>query len=42
MAFQKVGYDGVWMFELAALDEPRRVLERARQARTKMEELLSA
>ena len=41
MSFQKVGYDGVWMFELAALDEPRRVLERARQARTKMEELLS-
>jgi sugar phosphate isomerase/epimerase len=42
MSFQKVGYDGVWMFELAALDEPRRVLERARQVRTKMEELLSA
>jgi sugar phosphate isomerase/epimerase len=42
MAFRKVGYDGVWMFELAALDEPRRVLERAERARRKMEELLSA
>ena len=42
MAFRKVGYDGVWMFELAALDEPRRILERAQQARRKMEELLSA
>jgi sugar phosphate isomerase/epimerase len=42
MAFRKVGYDGVWMFELAALDAPRRVLEQAQQARRKMEELLSA
>ena len=42
MAFRKVGYDGAWMFELAALDAPRRVLERAQQARRKMEELLSA
>ena len=41
MAFRKVGYDGVWMFELAALDSPRRVLERAQQARKKMEKLLS-
>ena len=35
MAFRKVGYDGVWMFELAALDAPRRVLEQAQQARKK-------
>ena len=40
MAFRKVGYDGVWMFELAALDAPRRVLEQAQQARKKMEKLL--
>ena len=33
MAFQKVGYDGAWMFELAAAAEPRRVLEQARRAR---------
>jgi sugar phosphate isomerase/epimerase len=42
MAFRKVGYDGVWMFELAALEAPRRVLEQAQQVRRKMEELLSA
>ena len=42
MAFQKVGYDGVWMFELAGLDTPRRVLERAQRARRKIEDLLSA
>jgi sugar phosphate isomerase/epimerase len=42
MAFRKVGYDGVWMFELAALESPRRVLERAQQARHRMEDLLSA
>jgi sugar phosphate isomerase/epimerase len=41
MAFQKVGYDGVWMFELAALESPRRVLERAVRARQKMEALLT-
>ncbi len=41
MAFQKVGYDGVWMFELAALESPRRVLERAARARQKMEALLT-
>jgi sugar phosphate isomerase/epimerase len=41
MAFRKVGYDGVWMFELAALDSPRRILERAARARQKMEELLT-
>jgi sugar phosphate isomerase/epimerase len=42
MAFRKVGYDGVWMFELAPADVPRRVLEQAQRARRKMEELLSA
>ena len=42
MAFRKVGYDGVWMFELAALDAPRRVLEQAQQARKKMEKLDAA
>jgi sugar phosphate isomerase/epimerase len=42
MAFRKVGYDGVWMFELAALDSPRRVLEQAQQVRRRMEALLSA
>jgi sugar phosphate isomerase/epimerase len=41
MAFRKVGYDGVWMFELAALDTPRRVLEHAAEARRRMEELLT-
>ncbi len=42
MAFRKVGYDGVWMFELAALDSPRRVLEQAQHVRRRMEALLSA
>ena len=42
MAFRKVGYDGVWMFELSALDSPRRILERAQQTRKRMEALLSA
>lgn len=39
-AFQKVGYDGAWMFELAATAEPRRVLERAARARDRFERLL--
>ena len=30
LAFQKVGYDGAWMFELAVAAERRPVLERAR------------
>ena len=33
MAFQKVGYDGAWMFELAPADDWRAVLERAAAAR---------
>ena len=39
-AFQKVGYDDAWMFELAAGDTPRRVLERAAKARERFERLL--
>jgi sugar phosphate isomerase/epimerase len=42
LAFQKVGYDGVWMFELAAAADRRPVLERAVKARQRFESLLSA
>jgi sugar phosphate isomerase/epimerase len=42
LAFQKVGYDGVWMFELAAAADRRPVLERAVKARKRFESLLSA
>ena len=31
MALQKIGYEGVLMFELAAAAEPRAVLERAQR-----------
>jgi len=41
LAFQKVGYDGPWMFELAAAAERRPVLERAMKARQRFESLLS-
>lgn len=41
MTLQKVGYEGVWMFELAASDAPRRVLERAQSARRRLERFLS-
>ncbi len=41
LAFQKVGYDGAWMFELAVAAERRPVLERAVQARQRFESLLS-
>lgn len=41
LAFQKVGYDGPWMFELAAAAERRPVLERAMKARHRFESLLS-
>ena len=41
MTLQKVGYEGVWLFELAATDAPRRVLERAQSARTRLERILS-
>jgi sugar phosphate isomerase/epimerase len=40
LAFQKVGYDGAWMFELAMAAERRPVLERAIKARDRFESLL--
>ncbi len=40
LAFQKVGYDGVWMFELAAAPERRQILEQAAKARERLESLL--
>jgi len=40
LAFQKVGYDGVWMFELAAAAERRKILEQASTARERFESLL--
>ena len=40
LAFQKIGYDGVWMFELAAAAERRPVLEQAAKARERFEALL--
>ncbi len=42
LAFQKVGYDGAWMFELAVAAERRPVLERAVKARERFESLLHA
>jgi sugar phosphate isomerase/epimerase len=41
LAFQKVGYDGAWMFELAVAAERRPVLERAAKARARFESLLN-
>jgi sugar phosphate isomerase/epimerase len=40
LAFQKVGYDGAWVFELAVAAERRPVLERAVKARERFEALL--
>lgn len=40
LAFQKVGYDGAWMFELAAAADRRPVLELAAKARGRFEALL--
>lgn len=40
MEFQKVGYDGVWMFEVANTSDPKTVLEKTAKARTKFESLL--
>ena len=40
LAFQKVGYDGAWIFELAYAAERRPVLERAIKARERFEALL--
>ncbi len=41
LAFQKVGYDGAWIFELAVAAERRPVLERAVKARERFELLLN-
>ena len=41
LSFQKVGYDGEWMFELGVAADRRPVLERAQKAREKFESLLS-
>jgi sugar phosphate isomerase/epimerase len=40
MAFQKVGYDGAWMFELAPAVDWQPVLAQARAARGRLERLL--
>lgn len=40
MAFEKIGYDGVFMFEVKNTDTPTRVLERAASARTQLEGLI--
>jgi sugar phosphate isomerase/epimerase len=40
LAFQKVGYDGIWMFELAVAAERKAVLEQAVKARERLESLL--
>ena len=40
MTLQKVGYDGVWMFELANTSTPKAVLDKAEKARRKFESLL--
>ena len=40
LAFQKVGYDGAWMFELAVAAERKPILEQAAKARERIESLL--
>jgi sugar phosphate isomerase/epimerase len=40
LAFQKVGYDGVWMFELAVAKDRKPILEQAAKARERLESLL--
>jgi sugar phosphate isomerase/epimerase len=40
LAFQKVGYEGVWMFELAVAVERRPILEQAARARERLESLM--
>lgn len=42
MALQKIGFEGAYVFELAASAAPRQVLERARRARQRFESLLRA
>ena len=41
MAFEKIGYDGVLMYEVKAAESPRAVLERAVAARRRLEALMS-
>jgi sugar phosphate isomerase/epimerase len=40
LAFQKVGYEGRWIFELATSPQPATVLARAQKARRRFEETL--
>ena len=40
LAFQKVGYDGAWIFELAVAAERKAILEQAARARERFESLL--
>jgi sugar phosphate isomerase/epimerase len=40
MAFEKIGYDGVLMYEVRAAESPRVVLERAVAARRKLEAVM--
>jgi sugar phosphate isomerase/epimerase len=40
MAFEKIGYDGVLMYEVKAAESPRAVLERAIAARRKLDALM--
>ena len=40
LAFQKVGYDGAWMFELAVAADRKPILEQAARARERLESLL--
>lgn len=40
MAFQKVGYDGAWIFELAPAAEPEVILAEAARARARLTRLL--
>jgi sugar phosphate isomerase/epimerase len=39
-SIQKIGYDGTFLFEIAAHTSPRETLEKARKARARMERLL--
>ncbi len=41
LAFQKVGYDGAWIFELAPAARPQAVLQKAAAARADIEALLN-
>ena len=40
MAFEKIGYDGVLMYEVTAAESPRAVLERAVAARKRLEAMM--